>query len=416
MFKRCAVKWGFLLLIAAANFIIGYRTSIKFFYFFFGFLSCLIFLSLLWTILAALTSRISLARKAGGKVIEDDVLEIETTLINKTVLPLFNVVLEESLPCASAGERVKFVFFDFLAPGSSRVVKYSCVCPDRGKYMLGPFRAYFFDPLGLFFFEKRYNVYSQVYVYPRIFPIYKFPRLAKGIQPWFGINTARSSGDEDEFFGVREYKDGDPIKRIHWASTAKKNRLIVKQFQNQSFYRATVIFNLEKDKDYGQDKESITEYTVKIAASVCKYLFDSSVSIEMIAHAGEIVHIPFNRGSEHLDNIFKFLAVARPESGVGLADIIPEFLSYIPDDTTLIVIATVEDLGYIAQMLPLAKGNISLVPLVLISSTFLSPSGKLEKADILKDIKIHSPGLANFNPVFFTCGVNPQESFLNIRQ
>ncbi|MCK9594280.1 MAG: DUF58 domain-containing protein [Candidatus Omnitrophica bacterium] len=416
MFRKCAVKWGFLLLIAAANFIIGYRTSIKFFYFFFGFLFCFIFLSLFYAFLSAFIARISFTRKAGAKVVEDDALEIEVTLSNKTILPLFNVVMEDALPCAAPGGKAEFIFFDGLAPGSTLVIKYNCACPDRGIYMLGPFKAYFFDPLGLFFFEKRYNVYSQVYVYPRVFPIYKFPRLAKGVQPWFGINTARSSGDEDEFFGVREYKDGDPIKRIHWPSTAKKNRLIVKQFQNQSFHRATVIFNLEKDKDYGQGKESIAEYTVRIAASVCKYLFDSNVSIEMIAHAGEIVHIPFNRGSEHLDNIFKFLAMARPESGVGLAEIIPEFLSYIPDDTTLIIVATVEDLGYIAQMLPLAKGNISLIPLVLISSTFLEPSGKLEKADILKDINIHIPGLVNFNPVFFTCGVSPQESFLKISQ
>jgi|GEM_PF-442627 len=416
MFKRCAAKWGFLLLIAAASFIIGFRTSIKFFYFFFGFISCLTVLSLLWISLAVITARISLVRRVSGKVVEDDTLEIETTLVNKTILPLFNVALEEFLSCAPSGEKNRSFLFDYLSPFSARAVKYSCVCPDRGKYTLGPFKVYFFDPLGLFFFARAYPVYSQVYVYPRVFPIYKFPRLAKGVQPWFGINTARSSGDEDEFFGVREYKDGDPIKRIHWASTAKKNRLIVKQFQNQSFYRATVMFNLEKDKDYGQGKQSITEYTVKIAASVCKYLFDSNVSIEVIAHAGEIVHIPFNRGPEHLDDIFKFLSVAMPESGVGLAEIIPEFLSYIPDDTTLIVIATVEDLGYIAQMLPLGKGNISLVPLVLLSSTFLSPSDKLENADILKDVKIHSAGLANFTPVFFTCGVNPQESFLNILQ
>jgi uncharacterized protein (DUF58 family) len=416
MFKKCIVKWIFFLLIIIANFIIGFRTRVDFFYFFSAFLTCILLLSFLWITLEVFVSSISLTRKTIAKVTEEDRLDIEMTVVNKTILPLFNLVLEDYLACSGDKQKNIFIFFDYLYFGFSRKVTYNCICPNRGKYRLGPFTVYFFDPLGLFFFKRMYPEYSEVYVYPKTFPINRFPRMAKGVQPWFGINTGRSSGDEDEFFGVREYKEGDPIKRIHWASTAKRNRLIVKQFQNQSFYRATVMFNLEKEKDYGQGKESITEYTIKIAASVCKYLSEQKVSIELIAHAGEIVHIPFNKGEEHLDSIFKFLSVARPESGVGLTEIIPEFLSYIPDDTTLIVIATVEDLGYIAQMLPLGKGNISLVPLVLISSTFLSPYDKLEKADILKDAKIHSTGLSNFTPVFFTCGVNPQESFLNILQ
>lgn len=355
-----------------------------------------------------------MVRRTVSKVEEDDILEIETEIKHNGFLPLFNFVLEDYLSCASSldSERQRWILLDYLGAKSFLNLKYHCLCPQRGKYEIGPFVVYFFDPCGLFFLKRTYYVYSELYVYPRTFTIRRFPPLAKGILPWFGIETTRASGDEDEFYGVREYKEGDPIKRIHWISTARKNRLIVKQFQRQSFFRATIIFNLGKYKNFGEGKERVAEYIIKIAASLAKYLIERDVSLEIIAHVGEAVHIPFNKGTEHLGNILKFLAVAQAESKVGLSEIFEEFSRRIPNDSNLIVIMLDKDWEYLPNILLLEKRNVSLIPLILISSTFRY---SFKKQEVIKDIEIKSSQVFNLNPILFSRGDNLEECFLKLR-
>lgn len=409
MSKIFLKKQVFLLIIIVFDLIIGLRTAIGFFYFFFWFLITAVVISFVWLIIEYLGLRLHLTRKIVSRVVEDDTLEIEAVIKNKGILPIFNFVLEDYLSCATHQERHKWILLDYLGIKNSVSLKYSCLCPQRGRYKTGPFVVYLLDPFSLFFLKKTYYVYSELYVYPKTFNIQTFPPLLKGIQPWFGIETARISGDEDEFFGIREYEIGDPKKRIHWMSTARKNMLIVKEFQRQSFFRATIIFNLEEDKNYGQGKETVSEYTIKIAASVAKYLIERNISLEIIAHVGEIVHIPFNKGSGHLEDIFKFLAVAQARSEVNLGEIFEEFSRYIPDDSNLVVIMIDQDWENLPVILSLQARNISLIPFVLISHTFfLYPS---DKDSIIKQIKTKLPKSLIFNPKFFSCGDNLEEIF-----
>jgi uncharacterized protein (DUF58 family) len=409
MLRILLKKWIFLFIIIIFDLIIGLRTTADFFYFFFWFLLSVVALSLIWVLVVYTGATLHLERKIPRRVIEDDILELEAMIKNKSIFPLLNLVLEDNLSCAAPGKRKKWALLEYLGPRSSVNIKYSCECPLRGKYRIGPFSIFLFDPLGLFFLKKTFLVYSELYVYPRTFEIPRFPELVKGIVPWFGMETSRVSGDEHEFYGVREYQRGDPIKKIHWLSTARKNKLIVKLFQKLVFYRTTIIFNLNQDRNYGEGKKSVVEYTVKIAASVAKYLIEKGISVEIIAHTGEIVHIPFNKGQEHLEDIFRFLAVAQAESKIGMDEMFQEFSRHIPNDSSLVIIMLDMDWEYLFAMLALKGKNISLVPLILISSSFLHP---LEEQTIRNSQIMKLPKAFNFMPVFFSCGADLSEAFI----
>jgi len=411
MAKLLLKKWILFLIITVFSFIIGVNTSIVFFHLFFWFLLCFIAINLIWLTVEYFGIRLYLNRKIVNKIDEDGLLEIETLIENKGFLPAFNLVLEDNITCAGPQERKRLFLIEHIGMGSSLNIKYNCICPQRGKYSLGPFSIYIFDPFNLFFLKKTYYNYSELYVYPRTFNIKKFPNLVKGILPWFGIDTIRVSGDEDEFFGTREYKEGDPLRRIHWISTARKNRLIVKEYQRQSFFRATILFNLEKEKNFGKGKERVAEYIIKIAASIAKYLIERGVSLEIIAHAGELVHIPFNKGPEHLEDIFKFLTIAQAQSGVSIGEVFEELSRYLPGDSNLIVITLDRDWKDLLAMLPLEKRNIALIPLFLISSSFLYSIEK-QKQEVIKDIEIKLSQKLNFSPIIVSWGDNLEEVFL----
>ncbi|MCX5702979.1 MAG: hypothetical protein NT066_00545, partial [Candidatus Omnitrophica bacterium] len=119
--------------------------------------------------------------------------------------------------------------------------------------------------------------------------------------------------------------------------------------------------------------------------------------------------IPSNKGAEHLEDILKFLACAQAESKVSLGEILQGLSRSIPNDTTLIVIMLDKDWQHLLAMLPLEKRNISLIPLILVSSTFLY---SFEKQEILKQTKIKLSKMFNFTPMLFSRGDNLEEAIL----
>ncbi len=412
MLKSFIAKWFFLLILLTGNLIIGLRTGLEFFHFFFWLLLAILGIGLIWLFLQYYLTSFTITRRILGKIEEEDILNIELDIQNQSFFPVFNLMILDHLACAEPKKRDIRVFVDYVGIKSRTSIKYHCFCPLRGRYILKNLKVYFFDPFGLFFFRKTYPVYSEAYVYPKTFRIDNFPPLTRGVMPWFGIETARVSGDDDEFYGIREYKYGDPIKKIHWFSSARLSKLIVKQFQRQNFYRATIMFDLEKDKNLGEGKESICEYMVKIAASVAKYLVDKDISVEIIAHAGELVHIPFNKGQEHLEDILKFLTIAQAESRVSLAELFEEYSRYIAEDSSLIVIMLDTDWEYVPEILSLDKRNVSLVPLILFSSTFLY---SFDKHKAVTEIENKPVAKGDLRSIYVSCGDNLEDIFNNIK-
>ncbi|MGA2775321.1 MAG: DUF58 domain-containing protein [Candidatus Omnitrophota bacterium] len=409
MLKGYLKKWLFLALLLCASFVIFLRSEVEFFSFFFWAIAVIIGLSAAWMFIGYHASGLVFTRRIPLKIYEDDTLPVELQLKSKGMFPIFNLVVEDYLPCASPGEENKRLLIEYLPPGKQINCAFKVICRQRGRYTLGPVKAYFFDPLGLFFVRRIFRVHSDLYVYPRYFNIGKFPPLTKGVLPWFGVITGRRGGGEDEFFGTREYKKGDPIKLIHWFSSARKNTLIVKEFQNQNFCRATIIFNLSQADNFGEGKESVVEYMVKIAASVAKYLLEHDVTVEIIAHAEEMVHIPSNKGVEHLEDIFKFLAVAQAQSRVTLEEVFEDFIRFIPNDSNLIIIMPDRDWEYLQGMLMLSQRSVALIPLILILSSFL---GVGEKERIEKSVAMCLSEQLNLCPLLFSRGDNLEEVFL----
>ena len=409
MFKAFCLKWFWLGLFFIASLLIGLKTNREFYFFFAYFLFSVILVSLCCLLLAYLTTRLQLSRQMIGRVTEGDRLEVVTQLRSVSFLPVLNFVLEDNFSCAQPNLGKKSFFISFLGLKSSCKIKYDCLCFKRGEYKIGPLVVYFFDPLNLFFFKRVFLVYSNLVVYPQIFKIEKFPALTRSVLPWFGIETARSSGDDDEFYGVREYKEGESVKKIHWLSSARKNKLIVKQFQLQSFFGTTIIFNLEKARNLGEGKESVAEYIIKIAASVAHYLTEKEVSIEFLAHIGEIVHLPFNKGQEHLENILRVLAVAQAESRVSFREAFEEFVRYIPNDSSLVAVISDQDYTDLPRMLSLSGRGISLIPLIVVSDTFLPI---FDKQKITRQAKIKVSNLVNLQAKFFSQGDDLSEIFI----
>ncbi len=117
-----------------------------------------------------------------------------------------------------------------LPSRSYRNLRERTVCKLRGKYAFGPALVRASDPLGLFRFQKTVPITDAVLVYPETQEIASFP-LPPAELPGGTATRRRTHHTTSNVSGVRDYAPGDSFNRIHWPSTARHGRLIVKEFE-----------------------------------------------------------------------------------------------------------------------------------------------------------------------------------------
>jgi uncharacterized protein (DUF58 family) len=83
------------------------------------------------------------------------------------------------------------------------------------------------DPLGLFAFDVHWQDREIALVLPRFTSLTSRPQ----VRELEASVAAPRAGSGTEMFGVREYRPGDPLRRIHWRSSARHGELIVREFE-----------------------------------------------------------------------------------------------------------------------------------------------------------------------------------------
>jgi len=404
---RVSPKIIYFLIIILSSFILGIKTNIEIFYIIFSLFVMIVMADIMLLISSLLMmGKIRVERKMQSEITEDESLSINFILYNQGIYPLFNIELNDFLGCTNENKHRSF-FVDWLKPKDKFKTNYICVCKQRGKYTVGPLTLTLYGLIGIAYAKKTLGLENTVYVYPRTFEIRKTPPLTKGYLPWFGLETIPSSGEDDEFFGLREYKFGDPLKRIHWLSVARKNKLMVKEFQRCSFYQVTIIFLLNRTENIGRGKESVAEYIVKIAASLTKHFIEKNICTEILAHAGKLAkYYPSNKGRDYMEEIFKFYAEATAESKINMEEFIYEYYNLIPHHSTLFIIITEKSLDTIMGILHLKELDISIVALVVISATFSANPPDKKGLDIIKGKIISKLYGAKIDTLLFCKGDN----------
>ncbi len=119
------------------------------------------------------------------------------------------------------------------------------------------------DPFNLFNAAKTINLPQSLLVVPQRYqlPIIDLPgsRMAQS----GSVSLAFSVGDSEEFVALRDYRPGDPLRKIHWKSWAKTGKPVVREEKNEYFVRHALIL----DTFSAQSQSEILEEAVSVAAS-----------------------------------------------------------------------------------------------------------------------------------------------------
>jgi uncharacterized protein (DUF58 family) len=192
-----------------------------------------------------------------------------------------------------------------LEAGETARAAYRLPTDRRGRFEIGPLRATVSDPFGLASRTRRVLGTEEVIVFPRVHEIMSLPE-AGGDE--LDRDQPRAHGRLDpggEFLNLRDYEPGDDLRRVHWRSTARRGRLMVRQ--NEARRRTPVLVMLDV-RPASHDRASF-ERAVEACASVvtaCERVGRPSV---VMLSTGVIVGAT---GQRHLANVMDELAVVEP--------------------------------------------------------------------------------------------------------
>jgi len=191
-----------------------------------------------------------------------------------------------------------------LQPGSDNRVIARIVPSHRGILRFSGLIIARPGPLGLFSAFQAVALPESVVILPRRYdlPAVELPgsrRYQSG-----GVALASSVGDSQEFVSLRDYRPGDPLRKIHWKSWAKIGKPVVKEFQDEFFVRHALILDTFQD---GGDYR-ILEEAVSIAASLACQIQTQESLLDLMFVGTEAYCFTAGRGLAGTDKLLEVLA------------------------------------------------------------------------------------------------------------
>ena len=152
-----------------------------------------------------------------------------------------HAVMEEHLP-ARFGESPVFRFPARSAPGGTSRYEYHLRSAKRGQFLIGPVTAEFSDPFGLSFHRHAIDDGDLLTVTPAAVQLPETGLAGARGQDGVTATRVRANPSDDDVM-TREYRHGDPMRRVHWAATARHGALMVRQEESVTTPEATIILD-----------------------------------------------------------------------------------------------------------------------------------------------------------------------------
>jgi uncharacterized protein (DUF58 family) len=247
-----------------------------------------------------------MGRRLGSTAVHNgDTVQVTLTLRNPGKRAVRNVTIVDEV------EGLGVANFEVagIAPESLATATYRVMCRPRGVYRVGPCRAVSADPLGLAELPAPDGPTDTLVVYPTVERLTGFP-IVRGQDPTMAASRPEHSqrGGED-FYTLREYQRGDDLRRVHWPSSARTDRLMIRQLETPWQSRALVLLDVRASVYESNDA---FETAVSGAASVVSHLVGSGFDADL--WAGDPNAIDATRYSAALEK----LALVQPSDNIDM--------------------------------------------------------------------------------------------------
>jgi uncharacterized protein (DUF58 family) len=175
-------------------------------------------------------------------------------------------------------------------------------------------------PFGLWTATRPLAVRRRLIVWPRTFAVGPIPQAAQG-RSTEGLSTRSKAGDAGDLFGVRQYRRGDPLKRVHWPQTARHGELIVCELQADTSPRVQIVLDGDPHVHVGSGPDGSLEWAIRIAASFAEGWNEQGADLEAVLNGRAVIA----RGRSlraRREQLLDAFACLEPAEGFTLSDVL----------------------------------------------------------------------------------------------
>jgi uncharacterized protein (DUF58 family) len=201
---------------------------------------------------------------------------------SKRRLPSFSIEVEDMIENSPLDKKCYFLK---LPSGRLQNTSYRHTFQRRGRYTFSGFRVSTKFPFALIRKFKFVDAPTEVIVYPALTPVGHPPPPRAWAR---GDESRGTKGRRGEFHGLREFRDGDDPRDVHWPSSARKGRTMVREYEDEAARRLTLFLDngLPGGAECADEsaKEGL-ERAVSLAASLAADYLERGYTVRLVTRS-----------------------------------------------------------------------------------------------------------------------------------
>ncbi len=155
-----------------------------------------------------------------------------------------------------------------------------------------------------------------------------------------GMHRSPYFGQSVEFLQHRQYTPGDDLRHVDWKAWAKQDRLYVKQFEEDTNMRCTLLVDVSASMQYGNGPLNKYEYAATVATSLAYLLLKQHDTVSCLTFDEKIrARTPLRSRQNHLTSIVKILDSCEPQDKTDAGVILREVVETSPRRGMMVLVS-----------------------------------------------------------------------------
>ncbi len=155
-----------------------------------------------------------------------------------------------------------------------------------------------------------------------------------------GMHRSPYFGQSVEFLQHREYVPGDDLRHVDWKVWARQDRVYVKQFEEDTNLRCTLLVDVSHSMSYGEGPLNKYEYGCTLAACLAYLILKQNDAVGCISFDEKIrVQVPIRSKRNHLNSVVESLDVSRPQDKTDMYGLFRKVAETLPRRGMMVVIS-----------------------------------------------------------------------------
>lgn len=222
----------------------------------------------------------------------------------KRRFPSFSIEVEDLCDDQVVDKRCYFLK---IPSGRTQQTSYRHSLPARGRYVFTAFRISTKFPFALFRASRYVEHRSEIIVYPALLSLSHLPQTLLSAA---GEQTVGKLGRRGSFHAVRELRNGDDPRDIHWKSSARRQRLMVREYEDEAVQQVTLYIDnaLSDAERRNPQAQADLERVISWGASLGAYYLEHGYAVALVVR-GHSPALPVLHSPSSLSRLLTTLAL-----------------------------------------------------------------------------------------------------------